>query len=87
MAISKKRARRVKNPRTQKAIDRIYDDLNEVIGAVNQGVGDAESLGKGKSGDIRVAKNSDQTVSIEVRTDEGWFGLSGFEMLKSRSVK
>ena len=87
MAISKKRARRVENPRTQKAIDRIYDDLNEVIGAVNQGVGDAESLGKGKPGDIRVAKNSDSTVSIEVRTDEGWFGLSGFEMLKSRSVK
>lgn len=87
MSISKKRAKSVENPRTQKAIDRIYDDLNEVIGAVNQGVGDAESLSKGKPGDIRVAKNSDSSVALEVRTDEGWFGLKGFEMLKSRSTK
>ena len=87
MSISKKRAGKVKLRNLQKTIDGIYDNINEVIGAVNQGVGDGESLGKGKPGDIRVAKNSDSTVSLEVRTDDGWFGLSGFEMLKSRSTK
>ena len=84
MAISKKRSKKVENPITQRAIDRIYDDINEVIGAVNQGVGDSESLGNGKAGDMRVVENSDRSVSLEVRTKEGWHGLSGFSLLKNR---
>ena len=31
MAISKKRSKKVENPITQRAIDRIYDDINDVI--------------------------------------------------------
>ena len=84
MSLSKKRATRVKDPEMQKAIDRIYDDINSVISAVNQGVGDGESLSSGKAGDMRVVSNSDRTVSLEVRAKDGWFALGGFTMVNSR---
>ncbi len=63
MPLSKKRATRVKDPEMQKAIDRIYDDINSLISAINQGVGDGESLSSGKAGDIRVVDTSDRGVS------------------------
>ena len=62
MAISKKRSLRVNDPEMQKAIDKIYDDINSLINAINQGVGDGESLSSGKAGDIRVVDTSDRGV-------------------------
>ena len=79
MPLSKKRATKVKDPEMQKAIDRIYDDMNSLITAINQGVGDGESLASGKSGDIRVVDNSDRNVSIEVRSEKGWFASQIFK--------
>ena len=84
MALSKKRSTRVKDPEMQKAIDRIYDDINSLISAINQGVGDGESLSSGKAGDIRVVDTSDRGVSIEVRSKKGWYTLGGFSMIESR---
>ena len=75
MPLSKKRATRVKDPEMQKAIDRIYDDINSLISAINQGVGDGEALSSGKAGDIRVVDTSDRDVSLEVRSKKGWYTL------------
>ena len=75
MALSKKRSLRVKDPEMQKAIDKIYDDINSLVNAINQGVGDGESLSSGKAGDIRVVDTSDRGVSIEVRSKKGWYTL------------
>ena len=57
----------------ERAIQQIYDDINEVINAVNQGSTSEERQGyQGKSGDIRLAKDSTGAYEIQGRTDEGW---------------
>ena len=73
MAISKKRAPTVDDPQINRIISTIYDDINEVINAVNQGSTSEERQGyQGKSGDIRLAKDSTGAYEIQGRTDEGW---------------
>ena len=85
MPLSKKRATRVQDPEMQKAIDRIYDDINSLISAINQGVGDGESLSSGKAGDIRVVSNSDRTVALEIRAEDGWFSNKIINTILSES--
>jgi hypothetical protein len=72
--ISKKRSQRINQSNMQRVIDKIYDDLNELIDAVNSGNTTAptdESLGK--EGDIRVVRSGDGTTyEIQGRTSEGW---------------
>jgi|TARA_Y100000361_G_C11119484_1_gene322372 hypothetical protein len=73
MAISKKRAPVLDDPNLNRALSQVYDDINEVINAVNQGNTSEERKGfQGKSGDIRLAKESDGSYEIQGRTDEGW---------------
>mgnify|MGYP001315551286 FL=1 len=76
--ISKKRSQRINNSNMQRVIDKIYDDLNELIDAVNSGNTTApasESLGK--EGDIRVVRSGDGTTyKIQGRTSEGWASAS-----------
>lgn len=84
MSKSKKIAPRVDDAKLQLVINSIYDDINELIDAVNVASDDTFSEGSGKAGNIRVNKKSDRTVAIEVRTDEGWFELSGFTMIEKR---
>ena len=73
MAISKKTAPTLEDPQVDRVISTIYDDLNEVINAVNQGSTSEEKSGyEGKSGDVRIAKQSDNSYQLEGRTDEGW---------------
>lgn len=76
--ISKKRSQRINNNNMQRIIDRIYDDLNELIDAVNnrETINTAQES-SGKEGDIRVVKSSDGTTyKIQGRTSEGWASSS-----------
>ena len=81
---SKKRAPKMKDPEIQLVINRIYDHINELVDAVNSATNETFSEGAGKPGDIRVGENSDRTVSIEIRTEDGWFQLGGFTMIEKR---
>lgn len=72
--ISKKRSQKVNNTNLQRVVDKIYDDLNELISAVNSRdtVTDKEES-SGKEGDIRVVKSNDgASYEIQGRTSEGW---------------
>ncbi len=82
--VSKKRAPMIDDPKLQLVINSIYDDINELIGAVNVAANDTFSESSGKHGNIRVTEKSDRSTAIEVRTSEGWFELSGFTMINKR---
>jgi len=72
--ISKKRSQKVSDTNLQRVVDKIYDDLNELISAVNSKdtVTDKEES-SGKEGDIRVVKSNDgASYEIQGRTSEGW---------------
>ena len=71
--ISQKRSQKVSENNLQRVVDRIYDDINEIINSVNQGdTSELKNTFKGKSGDIRLAKINNGTYEIQGRTDEGW---------------
>ena len=72
MKISKKRAPKIPDPSVEKAIRQIYDDINELIDAVNVSGDSASSKVSGKSGDTRVVKNADRTMTFQIRTQHGW---------------
>ena len=73
MPISKKRAPHVSIENLERVLAQVYDDINEVIDSVNQGktVEEKKTYG-GKSGDIRVVRDSDTKYYLEVKSDEGW---------------
>ena len=73
MSISKKRPPYVTDPELSRIITQLYDDINEVINAVNQKL-TVESTDRfdGNLGDIRVAQISDKTYEIQGRTKDGW---------------
>tara|TARA_Y100000592_G_scaffold13627_1_gene19229 strand:- start:1781 stop:2032 length:252 start_codon:yes stop_codon:yes gene_type:complete len=76
--ISKKRSQRINDKNMQRVIDKIYDDLNELIDAVNsrETITTAEES-SGKEGDIRVVRSDNGTsYKIEGRTSEGWASTS-----------
>ena len=71
---SKKKAPILKEyPEIQLAFNRVYDQINELYDGVNTQANESFSAGSGKPGNLRVGKKSNRSVSIEVRTDEGWF--------------
>lgn len=75
MGISKKRAPVIPgSPDVERAFSQLYDDLNEVINSVNQGnTTDVKETKDGKSGDIRLIKDSkDDKYYLEAKSDEGW---------------
>jgi len=73
MSISKKRPPAVEDMQLNRIISKIYDDINELINAVNRGDTTKErSVEDGKVGDIRLVKNPDTTYAIEGKTNEGW---------------
>ncbi len=60
-----------------RTIQLIYDDLNEIINAVNRGnTTEERDSFSGKSGDIRLAKLADGSYEIQGRTDEGWIKVA-----------
>ena len=72
MRLSKKRAPKVDDANTDRAIRQIYDDINEVIDAVNQAGDSASSTIAGKTGDSRVTKKGDNSMTFQIRTEHGW---------------
>ena len=83
MAVSQKRAPSVDDAQLNRTISKIYDDLNDIINAVNQGetsISDSEF--KGKAGDIRLFKKSDGSYVIRGKTDEGWVSAAMTLVLK-----
>tara|TARA_R100000234_G_scaffold38018_1_gene22489 strand:- start:25330 stop:25590 length:261 start_codon:yes stop_codon:yes gene_type:complete len=76
MAISKKKALLIHSLEAveiNRVIEKIYDDLNDVINSVNQGnTSEEKESFKGKSGDIRLARVNDGSYEIQGKTDEGW---------------
>tara|TARA_R110002020_G_scaffold230845_3_gene441989 strand:+ start:3366 stop:3626 length:261 start_codon:yes stop_codon:yes gene_type:complete len=76
MAISKKKALLIHSSEAveiNRVIEKIYDDLNDVINSVNQGnTSKKRESFKGKSGDIRLARVNDGSYEIQGKTDEGW---------------
>ena len=72
--ISKKRSQKINENNAQRVVDKIYDDLNELIDAVNnrETIMDNEEF-SGKEGDIRVVRAPNGTsYEIQGRTSEGW---------------
>ena len=81
MPISRKTAPRVDDASINTALTRIYDDLNELINAVNKGsTSEGQLESSGKSGDLRLAKRSDGTYQIQGRTEEGWISSSSHKI-------
>lgn len=73
MAISKKRAPKTGISNIDRVISTIYDDINELISAVNVGeTSQQKATTKGKSGDLRIVKDGTGDYYIEAKTDEGW---------------
>tara|TARA_R100000278_G_scaffold17775_2_gene17812 strand:- start:8743 stop:10782 length:2040 start_codon:yes stop_codon:yes gene_type:complete len=74
MAISTKRTPNVGD--LNRAVKKIYDDINDIINSVNREVSLSNPIG-GKPGDIRVIKDSSSKINttkhkLEFRSDEGW---------------
>ena len=74
MAISKKRAPKLPSKDTQlnRVVQQIYDDINEIVNAVNQEVGDSRNVAKGTKGDLRVVLQPNGNYRIEAYTRDGW---------------
>ena len=74
MPISKKRAPHVSADNLERVLAQVYDDLNEVIDSVNQSNSvEEKKTYEGKSGDMRVTKDSDDSkYYLEMKSDEGW---------------
>jgi len=74
MPLSKKRAPHVSTDNLERVLAQVYDDLNEVIDSVNQGNSvEEKKTYEGKSGDMRVTKDSDDSkYYLEMKSDDGW---------------
>ena len=74
MPISKKRAPHISTDNLERVLAQVYDDLNEVIDSVNQGNSvEEKKTYEGKSGDMRVTKDSDDSkYYLEMKSDDGW---------------
>ena len=71
---------RSSDPAIQKSFNRIFDELNQIKNSMKSlSNSDTESLGSGEKGDIRVSQNSNDTVSLEVRVKDGWYGSQLFD--------
>ena len=73
MAIAKKRAPKVASPELSRAVQQVYDDINDLINSVNQSLKETRSASSGKPGDIRVIKDlGNNTYKLEAFTEDGW---------------
>jgi hypothetical protein len=62
----------VQDAEVQRAIEKIYEDLNILKDATNIEVGTSSSEHEGKPGDIRLVKESGKYHVLEIRTKDGW---------------
>ena len=66
------KAPKVNEPETQRAIEKIYDDLNKLIDGVNNTKGSVTEEYDGETGDIRLVKSQNGVYTLEAKGDEGW---------------
>tara|TARA_R100001443_G_scaffold35061_1_gene48822 strand:+ start:291 stop:542 length:252 start_codon:yes stop_codon:yes gene_type:complete len=73
MAMSKKKAPSTTDPTITRALKQIYDDINEIIDAVNNSQTTIEDKPyTGKEGDIRLIRLGDGSYEIQGRASDGW---------------
>ena len=73
MRLSKKKAPVVQDANLTRVLNQVYDDINEIINAVNSGQTTAEDKpSDGKAGDIRLIRLSNGNYEIQGKTTEGW---------------
>ena len=77
MKVVKKRAPRVTDPKLDRIIAKIYDDINEVVNAVNrQDTSTQQQEYEGAIGSLMLYKKSDGTYQIRGKTEDGWVSTS-----------
>tara|TARA_R110000824_G_scaffold401404_1_gene612020 strand:- start:20 stop:271 length:252 start_codon:yes stop_codon:yes gene_type:complete len=79
MALMKKRTPVKVPPEMERAVQQIYDDLNDIINSVNVFALSGEESA-GKPGDMRVIKDqsgSAITYYLQIKSDDGWVQLEG----------
>ena len=57
---------------TDRAIESLYDKINEIIDNVTREEGHNRSMFQGKPGSLRVRKRGDGEYYLEVKTSKGW---------------
>tara|TARA_R100001594_G_scaffold147827_2_gene201580 strand:+ start:282 stop:545 length:264 start_codon:yes stop_codon:yes gene_type:complete len=71
------------NPASQRILDQVYKDINELVDSINYEF-DELSPEDGKPGDIKIQKvpidSGPPMYFIKVRTEEGWIYIRGFEV-------
>jgi hypothetical protein len=76
MSISKKRPLVLTDtdiPTLNRVLAKLYEDINEVINAVNKKiVAEEPNRFEGKLGDIRIVQASNGDYEIQGRTNDGW---------------
>jgi len=74
----KRRPRPSKDPEISAALGDIYQIINELSNAVNQGFTQIyKDDASGKPGDMRCVRNEDDSYSLEARTNRGWIRSAG----------
>jgi len=73
MKLSKKKAPVSNDAQLDRVFRQVYDDINEIINAVNSSQTTSEEKPfAGKEGDIKLVRLSDGTYEIQGRAHEGW---------------
>ena len=73
MIISKKKPPALTDATVSRALKQVYDDINELIDAVNSSQTTVEDKAfTGKEGDIRLIKKADGSYEIQGRASDGW---------------
>tara|TARA_R110002051_G_scaffold26192_1_gene63154 strand:- start:896 stop:1147 length:252 start_codon:yes stop_codon:yes gene_type:complete len=73
MQLSKKKSPTVKDANLTRVLNQVYDDINEIINAVNSGQVTVEDKpSTGKTGDIRLIRLGDGSYELQGKATEGW---------------
>ena len=56
----------------QRAIEKIYEDLNKLKDGTNKSTGTDSDEHDGNPGDIRVVKTKSKVYNLEIKGEEGW---------------
>ena len=65
-------APKVSNNEVQRAIEKIYEDLNELKDATNKSDISSSQDYEGKVGDIKLVKTSNDSYELHIKGQEGW---------------
>lgn len=68
--LSTKRSPQVPTEDMVRVIQQIYDDINDIIRAINNQTSEDSVIGK--VGDIKVLSNEYNTYELRIKTKDGW---------------